>query len=66
MMQSFSSLSEIIDTNRKRKVTLDEWTNWHKQDQMELSYKTQRALTTQQSRKGSFTNYVDKGWWVCN
>ena len=49
-MQSFLSLSEIIQINRKRKVTLHEWTNWLKQDRMKLSQKTQSALTVQQER----------------
>ena len=52
-MQSFLSLSEIIQINRKRKVTFHEWTNWlkHKQDQMKLSIETQSALTVQRKRK---------------
>ena len=50
-MQSFSSVSEIIQVNRKRKVTLHEWTNWLVQDQMKLSQETQSALTIQQERK---------------
>ena len=50
-MQSFSSLSEIIQINRKRKVTFHEWNNWFKQDRMKLSQETQSALTVQQERK---------------
>ena len=50
-MQSFSSLSEIIQINRKRKVTIHEWTNWLVQDQIKLSQETQSALTIQQERK---------------
>ena len=51
IMQSFSSLSKIIQINRKRKVTFHEWTKWLKQDRMKLSQETQSALTIQQERK---------------
>ena len=50
-MQSFWRLSEIIQINKERKVTLHEWTNWLIQDQMKLSQETQSALTIQKERK---------------
>ena len=53
--KSFWSLSEIIQINRKRKVTLHEWTNWLVQDQIKLSQETQSALTIQQERKWLFS-----------